>query len=338
MSNRSKIPKTKSHNSRSTEAGDRRSLSQCRSRDVSMAFDFPSNHPRAAYFDRATRAISTSESAALNIQPNPGGKIHPGVRTLDAVRDGIVDIGWINAAHLEAIDPRLGAVNLPFGLGDNVMEPAHARAGAIRFMNEFCRPQGLRVLAIMRGADQMFVTRDSHLETLSDIRGLRVRVAGGGIYEAIVQSVGARPVVIPIPHVLSAISSDEINSIFTSPGAWQTLFAADMPYGTCVPGLMMINYVLLAGDTFCSALPPDSYRTIETAFERHVTNAWQDMASDDVEILGSMERYGARVQAVLDRDSWLCAATKVHGEFSAAWPGVLGKLADAVGVNLGERH
>ena len=303
-----------------------------------MAFDFPSNHPRVAYFDRAITAINGSANAALDVQPNPGDKIYPGVETLDAVRAGVVDLGWINAAHLEAIDPRLGAINLPFGLDDNAMKSASARAGAIRFMNEFCRPHGLRALAIMRGADQIFVTKNSRLKTLSDIHGLRVRVAGGGVYEAIIRSIGARPVAIPIPHVLPAINQTDVDCVFTSPGAWQTLFANDLPYGTRVPGLMMINYVLLAGDAFCSALPSNAYGTIETEFERHVTNAWHDMASDDAKILRAIGRRGASVQTVLDRESWLQATSKVRTEFSAAWPGILGKLSEATGVSLGDRR
>ena len=89
-----------------------------------MVTDIPAAHPRVPYFHRMA-SLSNSEAVPCRFEVD--GALYAGRLALDAVCSGNAQMAWVNAAHLEAVDPALGALNLPFFLGDDALADA-ARA------------------------------------------------------------------------------------------------------------------------------------------------------------------------------------------------------------------
>src|SRR5437870_1388438 len=184
---------------------------------VSMVHDIPGSHPRVKYFNAMVDTAGKESQGKVNLVVNPGGIVLPGKASLDAVRDGTVDLAWINAAHLEKIDSRAGFINLPFGINDDNMVSNGDRENVIALLNQIVRKNGLVVLGMMRGADQLFIFKEKQVRAPQDLTALKVRVAGPGIYEEIMQALGAEPVVIPIPQITDALAKRALDGISTSP-------------------------------------------------------------------------------------------------------------------------
>ena len=58
------------------------------------------------------------------------------------------------------------------------------------------------------------------MRTPDDMKGLKIRVAGPGVYQDIVRSLGAAPVVFPAIEMGAALARGAMDGIITSPGGW----------------------------------------------------------------------------------------------------------------------
>lgn len=292
---------------------------------LTVVTDIPKGHPRIPYFERVNAALGL---AGIPTTLNADAVAYAGREVLDAVRGGKADLAWINAAHLEAIRPTLGVVNLPFLSGDDRLDRPGAAQRATAFLDGIASTRGIRILSLMRGADQLFIFKDRQPESLADMDGLQIRVAGPGIYERILNAAGARPVVLPIPRMKTAFEAGTLDGVFTSPGAWSSQLGMAAPHALRVPGLMMIAYVLVA-DAGQFATRGHTLSQVARFAEEFVTDQWHTMLDDDDRILAGMAAHGATI-AVDDPASWRRRVAPVVNEFEAANPGVVAAFQAAV--------
>jgi C4-dicarboxylate-binding protein DctP len=281
-----------------------------------MVTDIPATHVRVPYFRRMAAQL---DAAGLACRLEIDGQRYAGRAALDAVRAGQARAAWVNAAHLEPLDPALGVLNLPFFLGDQALAPPGRADAALQLVDAVTSAQGLRALGLMRGADQLFVAPRPLGGGPGALAGLRVRVAGPGVYEAIMQSLDAAPVAVPIPHIRQALAGGALDALFTSPGGWQDQLGLDAPHALRVPGLMRINYVMLADAGWFDALPAAAQSNLRSAAQRCVTHEWQAMARDDEEVLARMEKAGARIVQAHDLELWRERVAPMKGQLLARY-------------------
>lgn len=260
---------------------------------IKVGYDFPSHHPRAKFLLQTVAHCSEKIDIALN----PNERRFPGADTIDAVRFGNLDFGWINFSHLERIAPKLAAIHAPFTLSDASMHTTEQRSRYLAEVNSILEGTDLYISAVMRGADQIICT--GHAIDLAGARfaGLTLRVPGPGVYENIITALGAKPSLASIVSALALVESGEAQGAFTSPGAWQTLFKNHFPYVYHMKGLMMINYVLLSRRADVGA---EWAAAVEAASTQCVTEKWEDMRIQDEDILTAIEGFAGCTYEIIE--------------------------------------
>jgi C4-dicarboxylate-binding protein DctP len=298
--------------------------------DVAFVHDIPGAHPRIPYLDAFAAGIGDRSVGTLAVRTNPQGEVLPGRASLDAVLGGTAQIAAVNMAHLEALEPRAGFMNLPFGLDDATMGDPARRTAATEALAGLVRPHGVELLGVMRGADQLFAFPEADVRRLEDVAGRRIRVAGGGIYESVVRGLGAEPVAIPIPRIREAMGRGEVDGVFTSPGGWTSEVRDDAPHAVLAPGLMMITYGVVADADWLAALPaPERAAVVDAG--REVTDAWVRMQQDDERVVAAATADGA-THTVLPGPEvarWRAAVAEVREGFLAAHPDLADRLRGA---------
>lgn len=261
----------------------------------------------------------------LTIAINPGGKIlYPGQASLDAVRSGRVPLTFVNSAFLQSIDPSLGFINLPFTITDDTMMKPGVSEGVIRLVQTYLEPKGLQVLGLMRGADTIFVFKKHQVRRPEDLKGLKIRVAGPGVYQEIVRSFDADPAVIPAIEMGSALERGVIEGMITSPGGWGKN-VADAPNGSLVPGLIFYTYFFIADKSWLDGLPSEQREALIDAARTHVTEKWRDMREDDSQLISKLIARGATFWSV-PADGlapWQKKVEEVTRKFEASYPEVI---------------
>ncbi len=265
--------------------------------------DIPVAHHRVPYLQRVTECIArlNRKGAGATFKSDAA---FAGKNSLDAVRSGHAQMAWINSSHLETLHPIFARLNHPFQIDDNWIENAGKLPALVRQLDEASKSSDLAVLGVMRGADQLFASARRELVETAAIKNRPVRVAGPGIYETIVRTLGGHPLPIPIPELLQGFDENLFDTIFTSPGGWKTVLGMRMPYALRVPGLMVITYLLVVKRNWFRNLDAGLTSDICRIAEAEVTLRWGDMYRDDLGILQAMSSQGAELRTVDDLPEW----------------------------------
>jgi TRAP-type C4-dicarboxylate transport system substrate-binding protein len=299
-----------------------------------LVHDIAPPHPRYTQLTRMAAEVAKRTQGTLTIAVNPGGKVlYPGQASLDAVRNKTVPLTFVNSAFLQSIDPDLGFLNLPFTITDELMAKPGVKEGVLALASGTVEAKGLKALAIMRGADTIFIFKNRQVRTPDDIKGLKIRVAGPGVYQDIVKSLGATPVVFPAIEMGAALARGAMDGIITSPGGWGKN-VQDAPSASLVPGLLFYTYFLIADKTWFDALPAAQQKALADSARVAVTEKWSEMQADDARLVAELVSRGAKY-AVVPADAggaWKERTEGVTREFAAKHPEVMRRLRAAIGV------
>ena len=290
-----------------------------------LVHDIAPPHPRYTQLTQMAADVARRTQGMLAIAINPGGKVlYPGQASLDAVRSGKVPLTFVNSAFLQSIDPALGFLNLPFTITDQLMAKPGVAEGTLGLVRAYVEPHKLKALALMRGADTMFIFKIRQVNALEDLRGLKIRVAGPGVYQDIVRSLGAEPVIFPAIEMGAALARGAMDGIITSPGGWGKN-VQDAPSASLVPGLLFYTYFLIADEAWFDALPPAEQRALADAGRAQVTDKWAEMQADDARLVADLVAGGAR-QSIVPAAAlapWKSRTEGVTRAFEAAHPEIM---------------
>lgn len=293
-----------------------------------LVHDIAPPHPRYTQLTQMAAEVAKRTQGMLTIAINPGGKVlYPGQASLDAVRKKTVPLTFVNSAFLQSIDPDLGFLNLPFTITDQLMAKPGVAEGVLGLVRGYVEPRGLKVLAIMRGADTIVIFKNRQVRTPDDMKGLRIRVAGPGVYQDIVRSLGAAPVVFPAIEMGAALARGAMDGIITSPGGWGKN-VQDAPSASLVPGLLFYTYFLIADKAWFDALPAGEQKALADSARASVTEKWSEMQADDARLVAELVSGGAMYTAVPAAGvaEWRERTEGVTREFVAKHPDVMSRF------------
>src|SRR5467141_2108495 len=299
-----------------------------------LVHDIAPPHPRYAQLTQMVAEVAKRTQGTLTIAINPGGKVlYPGQASLAAVRNKTVPLAFINSAFLQSIDPDLGFLNLPFTITDPLMAKPGVPEGVLALVRSYVEPRGLKVLALMRGADTIIIFKNRQVRTPDDMKGLKIRVAGPGVYQDIVRSLGAAPVVFPAIEMGAALARGAMDGIITSPGGWGKN-VQDAPSASLVPGLLFYTYFLIADKGWFDALPAVEQKALAESARVSVTEKWSEMQADDARLVAELVARGATYTAVPGDAvaAWRERTEGVTQDFAAKHPEVMRRFRAIVGA------
>ena len=299
-----------------------------------LVHDIAPPHPRYTQLTQMAAEVAKRTQGTLTIAINPGGKVlYPGQASLDAVRNKTVPLAFINSAFLQSIDADLGFLNLPFTITDQLMAKPGVAEGVLALVRGYVEPRGLKVFALMRGADTIVIFKNRQVRTPDDMRGLKIRVAGPGVYQDIVRSLGAAPVVFPAIEMGAALARGAMDGIITSPGGWGKN-VQDAPSASLVPGLLFYTYFLIADKGWFDALPAVEQKAFAESASVSVTEKWSEMQADDARLVAELVSGGA-TYTVVPGDAvavWRERTGGVMREFAGKHPEVMRRFRVVAGV------
>ena len=298
-----------------------------RALDVTVINDVPPGHPRLKYALQLEADVAKASVGSIRILTN---RSIPGKAGLEALLADKAQIAALNTAHLEAVDPRIGFVNLPFGMNDAAMERPGVLDRIIALMQKQLDASGLVILGVMRGADNLFVFKDRKVRTPADLVGVKLRVTGEGIYEKIMRSLGAEPVAMPIGEIKTAIAEGKVEGMSTSPGGWISQLGKSAPIGSQVPGLMMLTYTYVAKKSWLDSLTTEQRNIVMKAVRDVSTLQWRAMYDDDKEVIDAFVKQGGSYEVVPESELavWREKVAPVSSEFEKKYPDLMKAARD----------
>ncbi|MCR8550606.1 C4-dicarboxylate TRAP transporter substrate-binding protein [Salipiger sp. P9] len=179
----------------------------------------PSNYPQAvnAYagmFDRVREATGGN----MDFEIHYGGSLLPAKTTINGLRDGVADVGFVYPSYTPAELPIQAFLNSASFLADDSLAVALAYS-EINFTNPAALAEWDRFDAVFTGAFSTPVYNmmcNTPLTTPAEAQGKRMRTAGAA-FTGLSDSLGATAVSVPIGDAYSGMQRGSLDCILADP-------------------------------------------------------------------------------------------------------------------------
>ncbi len=156
--------------------------------------------------------VSDATNGNFVIQTYEAGEIVPGAQAADAVSAGAVDAAHTCSYYFWQKDPTYAiGTALPFGLNARLTNAWLYQGNGNKLMNEFYATQGILGLPAGNTGAQMGGWFRKEINTLDDLKGLKMRIAG--LAGKVIEKIGVVPQQdIPVNGVYDALNKGTVDA------------------------------------------------------------------------------------------------------------------------------
>ena len=177
-----------------------------------MVTTWPANFPvfqeAPEMFAEKVRVMSNGR---LDISVFAGGELVPALQVFDAVSQGAVEMGHGSAYYWAGKVPAAQFFStVPFGMEQKGMEAWLYHGGGLELWNELYEPFNVIALPIGNTGVQMGGWFNKKIETIADLKGLRMRIPGLG--GKVLDRAGGNPILMSAGEVYTALERGTIDA------------------------------------------------------------------------------------------------------------------------------
>jgi len=256
----------------------------------------------------------------VKVEVYPNSSLYKDKEELEALQLGSVQLlapsiskfGPLGAKEFDIFD-------LPFLTSDD----AHARqmtaSPAMSELNQKLETKGVLPLAYWDNGATVY-TANRALIWPDDFRGLKMRIQGGKVYDAVTRELGALPQILPFSEVYQALQTGVVDGEDNVPSNILTQKFYEVQRYLTVSLHGRITYALIANKTFWNSLPPDVKEALDRAVKETTDFFNTTAAKDNADALDKIKASGKTEMHVLsdpERKAWIAKLMPVHGEMQA---------------------
>ncbi|MCY3752198.1 MAG: TRAP transporter substrate-binding protein [Gammaproteobacteria bacterium] len=177
-----------------------------------MVTTWPANFP---VFQEAPEMFAENvrimSNGRLDINVFAGGELVPALQVFDAVSQGAVEMGHGSAYYWAGKVPAAQFFStVPFGMEQKGVEAWLYHGGGLELWNELYEPFNVIALPIGNSGVQMGGWFNKKIETIADLKGLRMRIPGLG--GKVLDRAGGNPILMSAGEVYTALERGTIDA------------------------------------------------------------------------------------------------------------------------------
>lgn len=298
--------------------------------EMILPSEVAATHWKTKYMNEFAEEVKRRTNGGLVVKVFPAGQLYNDQDAMAALGTGSVHMVWPVAVRLETVDPRTGIINLPFSLSDELMLNRCFAGGLTQLMSSYVEPRKLQVLGFLRTSDLMFTFRNRDVKRLEDLKGTKIRVTGGRVFQDVMKSLDASPVSMAASEMSTALSQGAIDGVFTSPAGWAEMIGMTAKYAWYVPGMSVATYAVVVDKTWLDGLPAAQRKAVVDVIDEIGKRQWNEAIEEDKKLIAKMTSQGAifRTADKAEIQRWRDRAAPGNKAFAERYPDVAYKLAD----------
>lgn len=297
--------------------------------EMVLPSEVAATHWKTNYMNEFAETVKKRTNGALVVKVFPAGQLYNDQDAMAALGTGAVHMVWPVAVRLETLDPRTGIINLPFVLSDDLMTNRCFSEDLTKLMSSYVEPRKLQVLGFLRTSDLMFVFRDRDVQKLEDLKGAKVRVTGGKVFQDTMRALSTSPVSMAASEMSTALSQGAIDGVFTSPAGWAEMIGMTAKYAWYVPGMSVATYAIIVDKVWLDGLPGAQRKAVTDTVAEIGLRQWNEAVEADKKLIQKMTAQGAifRTAPAAEIKRWRERAAPGNKSFTDKYPDVAAKLS-----------
>lgn len=196
-------------------------------RELTYATPYSPGHPFSRADQRWMDFVEKRSGGRLRIRPIWSGALLSADMSMEELRHGVADIGLITPIYVRG-GTHLIRLQSGFYSGAETMDAQLALYACLASTQAEIghELEGLKVLAVQGGALPGIITRSTPVDSLDDLKGMRLRAPTELI--EVLDTLGADPVTMPMGEVYSALAKGVLDGVVAPPDTFQALHFADV--------------------------------------------------------------------------------------------------------------
>lgn len=234
-------------------------------------------HVQTLAVSRFASALQKKLQGKIDVQFYPNAQLFRDKDVVQALGQGKIEMAIPGTWHLAAHEPNVGVFLLPFFYGRPVEMNYQILAGEIgRTINQRIEKR-LPVVVLGQWIDlghAHLFSMEKKISRHEDIRGLKIRVAGGVANELRISALGGTPVSIPWPDLPEYMLQGKIDAVLTSYETIESAGLEDKGIRYAFEDSQYFpQYVPLVRGSFWRRLSPELQDVIRRTWEAQVDSA-----------------------------------------------------------------
>lgn len=253
----------------------------------------------------------------VKIEIYPNSSLYKDKEELEALQLGSVQLLAPSISKFGPLGVKeFDVFDLPFLMSDDT----HARQMmASPMMDEFNRKleaKGVVPIAYWDNGATVY-TANRALIWPEDFRGLKVRIQGGKVLDAVARELGAIPQILPFSGVYQALQTGVVDGEDNVPSNILTQRFYEVQRNLTISLHGRVTYALITNKTFWNSLPEDVRGALDRAV-RESTVFFNDVAAKDnadaLEKIKSSGKTEVHVLTEAEKKAWIAKLMPVHAE------------------------
>lgn len=224
-----------------------------------LASNVPADSPTGKLLQEFAQQVSEQTDKRVKIKVFANGTLGGQAQYLQQIQSGVVDMGLVNSAMMENIEPAFGVLNLPYIFRDFdefkiVMNSSLVQDKLFSTTNS----KGFDVVGYMdTGPRNIFSTKP--VNSVEDLKGLKLRSMTSPTYIEMLKLMGTSPTPLDFTEIYSAMQQGMIDGGEGGLGTlWDIKFGEFAKYGVLTEQTRMVDLVIVNNKALKKMSPEDS--------------------------------------------------------------------------------
>lgn len=245
-----------------------------------LASNVPADSPTGKLLQEFAQQVSEQTDKRVKIKVFANGTLGGQAQYLQQIQSGVVDMGLVNSAMMENIEPAFGVLNLPYIFRDfdefkMVMNSSLVQDKLFSTTNS----KGFDVVGYMdTGPRNIFSTKP--VNSVEDLKGLKLRSMTSPTYIEMLKLMGTSPTPLDFTEIYSAMQQGMIDGGEGGLGTlWDIKFGEFAKYGVLTEQTRMVDLVIVNNKALKKMSPEDS-ATVERIMDEISDKSLEVIAAD----------------------------------------------------------
>jgi C4-dicarboxylate transporter DctM subunit len=256
----------------------------------------------------------------VNIFPNEQLSGGDTVAGLEQLMNGEKELSFNSTIIYAGIDPQFGAVNAPFLYSDLEQARGVLEETGIEAYREISAEKNVQLLAMGESGFRQLTNSVRPIHTPEDLRGVKFRIPGIGLFDDIYQQLGANPTTMAFSEVFTALQQGTIEGQENPIDIIYTSGLEEVQDHLTVWNYVYDPLILGMNKDVYDALSPEDQAIVEeaavAAAELQIQNNREREAGQLEELKGTMEVVELTTE---ESDAFRDAMNPVYDDYQDVW-------------------
>jgi len=273
---------------------------------------------KAALFFKELAEKYTSGRVKVEIYPN--SSLYKDKEELEALQLGSVQLLAPSAAKFSPLGVKeFDIFDLPFLLSDEARARQMMASPMMADLNKKLENKGVLPLAYWDNGAYDY-TANKPLIVPDDFRGMKMRIQGGKVQDAVARELGAIPQIIAFGELYQALQTGVVDGEDNVPTNILTQRFYEVQKHLTISQHGRLTYALITNKTFWNGLPPDVRAQLDRAVKESTDFFNATAARDNDEAIGKIKASGKTEIHILteaEKKAWINKLMPVHTEMQS---------------------